>query len=176
MGANPPSGAVNPDGRSELYDSLQITPLTKGDTYHPAMPAFHIGAIDDNNIQISVFDGNAIVKQDKTADAFDMTRSSGGKMGFQHLPFNYDQQIFNTTYQTKFVNLAPYSSLKIHNHIVKTTSVAKFTAKFTMQTTNLGVKQLMIPGEVSSNEYKFVTIAAPSRGCCECDPSFCSIF
>ena len=45
-------------------------------------------------------------------------RANGQKLGFNRVGFIYEPQIFTATYDSKLVQVAPYTASKVRTHIV----------------------------------------------------------
>ena len=53
-------------------------------------------------------------------------RQEGCNIGFSRIAFRYDPQTFTSAYKKKYVQVQPYSTLKVETKIAQVSSIAKY--------------------------------------------------
>ena len=149
MVVQPPSDSVNADGKSVFFDSVHIKPQKIDQRGNP-MPVLTIsGSKEDDEYMISVSDLKATMINDTATPVFSMPRKEGMRIGFNRIGFRYEPQIFSSRYEHKYVQVAPYSTVKAKTSIVQTNSIAKFMATFTVETVHSGLIKFQLAGSLT---------------------------
>mmetsp|Transcript_23422 Transcript_23422/g.29121 ORF Transcript_23422/g.29121 Transcript_23422/m.29121 type:complete len:243 (-) Transcript_23422:237-965(-) len=116
----PPSDSFNGQGKPVFFDSVQIKPAAQTQNGNSQPVIFIGGARADEEHVIAVLDQKAVVKSDQAMPVFDASpasRKEGRKIGFCRIGFRYELQTFSSSYEHKYVQVEPYSTLKVRTSI-----------------------------------------------------------